>query len=79
MQPGVAAGGLVGTPPMRPGVKLLLVAAAVAAAGLVIGFYVANLTTLAGSASYSPPVANAGSGRPVVNLEIETVAAVGPS
>lgn len=63
---------------MRPGVKLLIVAAAVTAAGLIIGFYVANLTTLAGSPVYSPPVANASSGNPVVNLQIETVAAVGP-
>ena len=34
---------------MRPGVKLLIVAVAVTAAGVIIGFYVSNLTTLAGS------------------------------
>jgi hypothetical protein len=62
---------------MRVGVKLLLVAAVVVAAGVMIGFYVSNLTTLAGSPAYSLPVQNA-NGHPVVNLEIETVAAVGP-
>ena len=62
---------------MRLGVKLLLVAVAVVAAGVMIGFYVSNLTTLAGSPSYSVPVAKAGA-HPVVNLQIETVAAVGP-
>ena len=62
---------------MRVGVKLLLVAAAVAAAGVLIGFYVSNLTTLAGSPAYSVPVQNV-NGHPVVNLEIQTVAAVGP-
>src|SRR5947207_15963411 len=63
---------------MRVGVKLLLVAVAVTAAGVMIGFYVSNLTTLAGSPAYSVPVQNAGSGHPVVDLQIETVAAVGP-
>ena len=62
---------------MRVGVKLLLVAAAVVAAGVLIGFYVSHLTTLAGSPSYSVPVENV-NGHPVVNLEIQTVAAVGP-
>lgn len=62
---------------MRFGVKLLLVASAVVAGGVLIGFYVANLTTLQGSASYTIPVQQA-SGKPVVNLKIETVAAVGP-
>lgn len=62
---------------MRAGVKLLLVALAVAAAGVLIGFYVSNLTTLQGSASYTVPVQSVG-GKPVVNLKIETVAAVGP-
>lgn len=61
---------------MRFGVKLLLVASAVVAGGVLIGFYVANLTTLQGSASYTIPVQQA-SGKPVVNLKIETVAAVG--
>src|SRR5438309_98400 len=62
---------------MRVGVKLLLVAAAVTAAGVLIGFYVSNLTSLAGSPAYSVPVQNA-NGHPVVNLEIQTVAAIGP-
>jgi hypothetical protein len=62
---------------MRVGVKLLLVAVAVAVAGVVIGFYVSHLTTLAGSPAYSVPVTNA-DGHPVVDLEIQTVAAVGP-
>ncbi len=63
---------------MRVGMKLLLIAAAVTAAGVLIGFYVSHLTTLAGSPAYSVPVQNASSGHPVVNLEIQTVAAVGP-
>jgi hypothetical protein len=62
---------------MRVGVKLLLVAVAVVAAGVIIGFYVSNLTTLAGSQAYSVPVQNV-NGHPVVNLKIQTVAAVGP-
>ena len=62
---------------MRLGVKLLLVAAALVAAGVMIGFYVSDLTTLAGSPSYSIPVSGS-SAHPVVNLQIETVAAVGP-
>jgi hypothetical protein len=62
---------------MRVGVKLLLVAAAVTAAGVVIGFYVSHLTTLAGSPAYSVPVQNV-NGQPVVKLEIQTVAAIGP-
>ena len=62
---------------MRLGVKLLLVAAAVLAAGILIGFYVSHLTTLAGSASYSVPVQEV-NGQKVVNLQIQTVAAVGP-
>jgi hypothetical protein len=62
---------------MRVGMKLLLVAVVVAAAGIMIGFYVSNLTTLAGSPSYSVPVSGSSS-HPVVNLEIQTVAAVGP-
>ena len=61
---------------MRVGMKLLLVAAALTAAGVMIGFYVVHLTNLAGSPSYVVPVRNAG-GHPVVNLEIQTVAAVG--
>jgi hypothetical protein len=63
---------------MRLGVKLVLVAAALVAAGLMIGFYASNLTTLAGSPAYSAPVGKDASGHPVVNLTIQTVAAVGP-
>jgi hypothetical protein len=63
---------------MRVGVKLLLIAVAVTAAGVLIGFYVSNLTTLAGSPAYSIPVHNV-NGHPVVDLEIQTVAAVGPT
>ncbi len=62
---------------MRLGIKLLLVAVAVTAAGVVIGFYVSNLTTLAGSPTYSVPVQNV-NGHPVVDLQLQTVAAVGP-
>jgi hypothetical protein len=62
---------------MRVGTKLLLTAAGVAAAGLLVGFYVAHLTTLAGSPAYSVPV-QLQNGQPVVNRQIETVAAVGP-
>jgi hypothetical protein len=62
---------------MRVGMKLLLVALVVAAAGILIGFYVSSLTTLAGSPSYAVPVSGSSS-HPVVNLEIQTVAAVGP-
>ena len=62
---------------MRPGLKLLLVAVAVVAAGVMIGLYVSNLTTLAGSPSYAVPISGSSS-HPVVNLEIQTVAAVGP-
>ena len=62
---------------MRVGIKLLLVAVAVAVAGVMIGLYVSNLTTLAGSPAYAVPVQNV-NGHPVVNLEIQTVAAVGP-
>jgi len=63
---------------MRVRVKLVVVAAAVVAAGVMIGFYVSNLTTLAGSPAYSVPVQQTSSG-PVVNLEFQTVAAVGPA
>jgi hypothetical protein len=49
----------------------------VVAAGVIIGFYVSNLTTLAGSPAYSVPVQNV-NGHPVVNLKIQTVAAIGP-
>jgi len=62
---------------MRVGVKLLLVGLAVAAAGVLIGFYASNLTTLAGSPAYSVPVQEV-SGHKVVSLKLQTVAAVGP-
>ena len=62
---------------MRVGVKLLLVAAAVTAAGVLIGFYVSHLTKLAGSPTYSVPVQQV-NGHPVVQLQIQTVAAIGP-
>ena len=62
---------------MRVGIKLLLVAAAVVTAGVLIGFYVSHLTTLMGSPAYSVPVSGTAS-HPVVNLQIQTVAAVGP-
>jgi hypothetical protein len=62
---------------MRVGVKLLLVAAALVIAGVLIGFYASDLTKLNGSPSYSLPAKQTSSG-PVVNLEFQTVAAVGP-
>jgi hypothetical protein len=62
---------------MRPWVKLLLVAVAVVAAGILIGFYVSHLTTLAGSPAYSVPYRQV-NGHPVVTLEFETVPTVGP-
>jgi hypothetical protein len=63
---------------MRAGTKLLLVAVAVAVAGLLIGFYVSDLTKLMGSPAYTPAAQTSG-GQKVVNLEIMTVAAVGPT
>ena len=62
---------------MRTGAKLLLTVLGVVVAGLLIGFYVSDLTTLQGSAAYTVPVQQVG-GKPVVNLTIQTVAAVGP-
>jgi hypothetical protein len=60
------------------GGKLLLAGAAVLAAGLLIGFYVATLSTEAGSPSYTVPV-QMENGHPVVNMDIMTVAAIGPN
>lgn len=60
------------------GGKLLLVGAAVLAAGLLIGFYVAKLSKQAGSPSYTVPV-QMENGHPVVNMDIMTVAAIGPN
>jgi hypothetical protein len=57
--------------------KLIGVAVGLAAAGVLIGLYVAKLTTEAGSAAYTVPVTSQG-GHKVVDLRIETVAAVGP-
>src|SRR5271169_1486536 len=57
--------------------KLIGVAVAVVAIGVLVGFYVSKLTTEAGSPSYTFPVQTT-NGHPVVNLTIETVAAVGP-
>jgi hypothetical protein len=59
------------------GGKLLLTAGAVLVAGLLIGFYVSKLSTEAGSPSYTVPVKTQ-NGHPVVNMEIMTVAAIGP-
>ena len=57
--------------------KLLGVALFLAVAGVLIGFYVSKLTTEAGSPVYTVPVQTAGA-HPVVDLTIQTVAAVGP-
>ena len=59
------------------GWKLLGVAAVLAAAGVLIGLYVGKLETDAGSKPYTVPVTSQG-GHPVVDLTIQTVAAVGP-
>jgi hypothetical protein len=56
---------------------VLAVAAALAAAGVLIGLYVGKLTTDAGTKPYTVPVTSQ-NGRPVVDLKIQTVAAVGP-
>jgi hypothetical protein len=49
---------------MRVGVKLVLVLAAVTAAGVLIGFYVSDLTTLAGSPAYSVSQTSAAAAAP---------------
>jgi hypothetical protein len=59
------------------GWKLLGVVVALTAAGVLIGLYVGKLTTDAGSKPYTVPVSSQG-GHPVVDLTIQTVAAVGP-
>ncbi|MHB8470651.1 MAG: hypothetical protein ACYDCH_13000 [Gaiellaceae bacterium] len=59
-------------------VKLIAVGAAVVAAGVLIGLYAAKLHTEAGSPTYTVPVKMVGS-HPVVDLQVETVPAVGPS
>jgi hypothetical protein len=58
--------------------KLVGTAVAVAAIGVLVGLYVSRLTTEAGSATYTVPVKTV-NGKPVVNLAIQTVAAVGPT
>src|SRR5579862_1992212 len=58
--------------------KLLGVAAAVALLGVLIGFYVAKLTHDAGSQAYTVPV-HTEAGHPVVDLTLQTVAALGPN
>ena len=63
---------------MRPTAKIALVAAAVAAGGILIGLYVSKLSTQLGSAAYTVPVSSQ-NGHPVVNMEIMTVAAIGPN
>lgn len=62
---------------MRVGIRLLLVAVAVAVGGVLIGLYVSKLTYEAGSPTYDIPVSYV-DGHPVVDLKIQTVAAVGP-
>jgi hypothetical protein len=62
---------------MRTGGKLSLVALAIVVAGGAIGLYIWQLTYLAGSPAYTLPVSYV-NGAPVVDLKIETVAAVGP-
>ena len=59
------------------GSKVLGVAVALAVAGVLIGLYVAKLSTAQGSPAYTVPVTSKG-GHPVVDLTIQTVAAVGP-
>jgi hypothetical protein len=59
------------------GLKVLGVAVGLAAAGVLIGLYVSKLSTDQGSAAYTFPVTSQG-GHKVVDLTIQTVAAVGP-
>ena len=59
------------------GLKLLGVIVVLAAAGVLIGLYVSKLTVDNGSPSYTVPVTTQ-NGHKVVDLQIETVAAVGP-
>jgi hypothetical protein len=59
------------------GLKLLGVLVGLAVAGVLIGLYVDKLSRDAGSPSYTVPVTTQG-GHKVVDLTIETVAAVGP-
>ena len=59
------------------GAKLLGVAAVVAVAGILIGFYVSGY--LVGNTTPFKPVANTTGATPSVNLTLQTVAAVGPT
>jgi hypothetical protein len=59
------------------GSKVLAVAVALAVVGVVIGLYVSKLTRDNGAPPYTVPVTTQ-NGQKVVDLEIETVAAVGP-
>ncbi|HUZ15810.1 MAG TPA: hypothetical protein VMU72_06485 [Gaiellaceae bacterium] len=62
---------------MRTGGKLVLVVLAVGVLGTLVGFYAWRLTYEAGSPAYTVPVKFV-AGRPVVDLKIMTVAAIGP-
>jgi len=59
------------------GWKLLGVAVGLAVVGVLVGLYVGKLTRDAGSPSYTVPVTSQ-NGHTVVDLTIQTVAAVGP-
>lgn len=59
------------------GLKVLGVAAVLVAGGVLIGLYVSKLTVDNGSAAYTVPVTTQ-AGHKVVDLTIQTVAAVGP-
>jgi hypothetical protein len=59
------------------GGRVLLAGAAVISAGLLIGFYVAKLSKQAGSPTYTVP-AHTKNGHTVVDLQLMTVAAIGP-
>jgi len=62
---------------MRTGGKLVLVGLAVGLVGALSGFYAWRLTYADGSAAYTVPF-KVVAGRPVVDLKIMTVAAIGP-
>jgi hypothetical protein len=62
---------------MHAGWKLALVGLAVGVVGTLAGFYAWRLTYEAGSPAYTVPVKTV-AGRPVVDLKIMTVAAIGP-
>jgi hypothetical protein len=62
---------------MSTGAKLAVVGAAIAVTAVLVGFYTWNLTVQAGSPAYTVPVKMV-NGHPVVDLTIQTVAAIGP-